>query len=209
MAFEVSTQTLPAQGTITRLDQLDPNGFYTYGDYLRWRFTEWVELIKGHIWQMAAPSTKHGRVSLDLASVLNVKLKGQCTVFHAPFDVRLSTTNNYGEATTTVLQPDICVICDKSKLDERGCAGAPSLVIEILSPGSIRHDTVRKREAYAEGGVPEYWIVHPLDRYIEVLVLDGPSYKLHSVAVAEDGEAVTSATIAGLTVPLSEFLAVE
>lgn len=157
---------------ITSLDQLDPNGSYTYADYLRWQFTERVELLRGKIRQMAAPSRKHQGVSQNLSVLLGTALwKSPCKVYVAPFDVRLTRMRDDKEV-KTVVQPDLCVICDPSKLDDRGCNGAPDLIIEILSPGNSRTEMKDKFELYQEAGVLEYWVVSPIEKTIQIWTLD-------------------------------------
>ncbi len=142
---------------ITALSQLDPNGSYTYADYLTWEFQEYVELIKGHIYKMAAPSRYHQRISSKIHGRLFMFFDNHpCHVYSAPFDVRLSTKGTANKAVTTVVQPDICVICDLNKLDKRGCIGAPDLVIEILSPGNTHKEMRQKYEVYEENGVLEF-----------------------------------------------------
>ena len=145
---------------ITSLDQLDPDGTYTYADYLLWQFQERVELLRGKIRQMSAPSVKHQRISIRFSRLLaNALWQTPYQVFAAPFDVRLLQTREDNQV-TTVVQPDLCVICDSSKLDDRGCNGAPDLIIiEILSPGNSRTEMKDKFELYQEAGVLEYWVV--------------------------------------------------
>ena len=141
---------------ITSLDQLDPDGTYTYADYLLWQFQERVELLRGKIHQMSVPSVKHQRISIRFSRLLtNALWQTPCQVFAAPFDVRLLRTRE-DKHVTTVVQPDLCVICDSSKLDDRGCNGAPDLIIEILSPGNSRTEMKDKFELYQEAGVLEY-----------------------------------------------------
>ena len=148
---------------ITDINQLDLNKRYTYADYLNWQFDDMVELIKGKVFKMSpAPSTTHQRISGNLFSLIHQYLyKKPCQVFAAPFDVRLplppdqQTTNQID----TVVQPDICVICDPSKIDERGCQGAPDWIIEILSKSTAEKDLKDKFELYQFAGVQEYWIV--------------------------------------------------
>ena len=124
---------------ITRLDQLDPNGSYSYKDYLLWKLKERVEIIKGKIMAMSpAPNRLHQDISLKLTSeFLKVFPNGGCKLYVAPFDVRFPDENGNVK---TVVQPDLCVICDPNKLDERGCLGAPDLVVEILSPGNSKRE---------------------------------------------------------------------
>jgi len=149
---------------ITDINQLDPHGTYSYADYMQWRLDETVELFRGKIMRMSpALLREHQRVSRRITSLLDSFLfKKKCEVYSAPFDVRLpkkSTTSD--EAIYTVVQPDICIICDPSKLDRRGCIGAPDTVIEILSQGNLDRDIKQKFRLYEEHGVKEYWIVAP------------------------------------------------
>jgi Uma2 family endonuclease len=157
---------------ITSLSQLDPNGNYTYADYLLWQFDERVELLRGKIRQIVTPSRKHQGISVNLTRLVsNALWKSPCKVYAAPFDVRLTRTKNNKEV-KTVIQPDICVICDPTKLDDRGCNGAPDLVIEILSLGNSRTEMKDKFELYEEAGVLEYWIVSPIEKTIQVFKLN-------------------------------------
>ena len=147
---------------------------YTYSDYCSWDDGERWELIDGVPYAMSpSPMRKHQGVSMALSSQLYNFLKEKpCKVYHAPFDVRL----NADAEDDTVCQPDIVVVCDKSKLDEKGCKGAPDLVIEILSPSSLRMDRLIKLTKYRQAGVREYWIVDPDNRGVEAYVLDGERY---------------------------------
>ncbi|WP_300603156.1 Uma2 family endonuclease [Niabella sp.] len=162
-------------GAITSLDQLDLSGRYSYADYFRWKFKERVELFRGWIHKMSpAPSPRHQSISLFLSSAFyNFFSKKSCRVFAAPFDVRLpdSKKQKNDAAVFTVVQPDICVICDANKIDDRGCIGAPDLVIEILSPGNTQKEMGIKFDLYEESGVKEYWLVEPQDKVILVYLL--------------------------------------
>ena len=151
---------------ITNIDQLDLSKTYTYSDYLLWQFSERVELIKGFILKMSpAPSMKHQKVSMNITVEISSYLKkSSCNLFAAPFDVRLPIKS--AKKDTTVVQPDLCVICDESKLDERGCNGVPDLMIEIISPNNSKHDVDTKFKLYEEAGVLEYWIVEPYDKIV-------------------------------------------
>ena len=149
---------------ITQLSQLDPDKSYTYADYLTWRFEEFVELIKGKaLRKMVGPSARHQRTSRQLGyAIEGFVRKGPCEMFQAPFDVRLTRSTGNGDAQIkTVVQPDIFVVCDRTKIDERGCLGAPDWIVEILSPGNLSHDTRTKFDLYEENGVREYWILDP------------------------------------------------
>ena len=148
---------------ITSLSQLDLNGVYTYADYLTWQFEERVELIKGKIFPLSTPNTRHQVMSRELCGRLYVHFKKEKhEFFAAPFDVCLFDKKPIAKAHKniyTVIQPDICMICDLSELDKRGCKGAPDLIIEILSPGNSKKEMRTKKRLYEENGVQEYWII--------------------------------------------------
>ena len=186
--------------TITDINELDLNGVYSYADYLLWKFQQRVELLKGKIFTMSpAPNTKHQRISKNLNGELYLFFKGKtCQLFAAPFDVRLPQKSKKDEQIYTVVQPDLCVICDPNKLDERGCIGAPDLIIEILSPGNSKKEMKDKFELYQEAGVAEYWIVHPTEENILVFVLkDGKYSSLPPVVM---GDMITSEVFSGLKI---------
>ena len=157
---------------ITRLNQLDPRAHYTYADYLQWDFPERVELYKGRVWQlMPGPSRLHQEVSSRLTESLVGFIGGSgCRWYAAPFDVRLPVSTT-GGTVDTVVQPDICIVCDRSKLDRRGCRGAPDWVVEILSPGNSKREMRHKFALYEEAGVPEYWVAAPTYQYIQQFTL--------------------------------------
>ena len=152
--------------TINKLSDLDINGTYSYADYLTWKFVETVELIRGKIVAMSpAPSRRHQRISGYIEKQMYLFFERKpCAVYHAPFDVRLYNHKKSAKLNKdifTVVQPDICIICDDSKLDDAGCNGAPDLIVEILSPGNSKKEVTSKFELYEESGVKEYWIVFP------------------------------------------------
>ena len=162
---------------VTQLSQLDLTASYSYADYLTWQLNEAVELIKGKIQLMSpAPNVKHQRLSIYLSSrIFNFLENKACQVFSAPFDVRLYDRTKSllaNKEITTVVQPDICVICDNSKLDEQGCNGAPDWIIEILSKGNSKKEVKIKHALYAESGVKEYWLVFPYEEVISQFVLN-------------------------------------
>lgn len=150
---------------------LDPSGNYTYWDYIKWQFRERVELIRGKVVKMSpAPNVAHQRVSSNINRLLDAFFfKKPCSVFYAPFDVRLPVKGSARDS--TVVQPDLCIICDESRLDRRGCNGAPDLIVEILSPGNNSHDMQVKFELYEQAAVPEYWIVDPAGRTLLIYSL--------------------------------------
>ena len=179
---------------------------YTYADYLKWKIEERLELFKGRIFRLAAPNTKHqiisGALHFHLAAFL---LHKTCKVFAAPFDVRLPVKNKKKDnEITTVVQPDLCVICDPSKLDERGCCGAPDLMIEILSPGNTRKEVKLKFDIYEEAGVKEYWMVNPVEQNIIVYCLDSNN-KLSSGKMYADGDTISCCAVAGLQINVSDI----
>ena len=174
---------------ITQFSQLDLSKSYTYADYLTWKFDEFVELIKGQVMRpMAGPSRQHQEYTGNIFGEIRQYLKGKsCRVYVSPFDVRLTTAGANGDQQIqTVVQPDICVVCDPAKLDDRGCVGAPDWIIEIVSPGNTARDTKIKFDLYEESGVREYWIVYPGVKTVAAYLLKDGQYKL-SAEYAEPG----------------------
>lgn len=143
---------------------------HTYADYLGWDDDQRWELIDGEAVAMSpAPGLVHQAVSMALSIQVGSFLREKpCQVFAAPFDVRLAAGDDPDEALTTVVQPDLVVICDPSKLDRAGCRGAPDWIIEILSPSTAARDHLQKRELYERHGVRELWLVHPVDHLVWV-----------------------------------------
>ena len=160
-------------GSIIEVQEPDHSLTYTYADLYSWNFIERLELLRGKIFQLSAANTKHMRVSQKLGYELYGFLKGKtCQVFIAPFDVRLPIKNRRrDDQITTVVQPDICIFCDPTKIDERGACGIPNLIVEILSPSNPRHDLLVKYDVYQEVGVPEYWIIDPIKEMVMVSIL--------------------------------------
>ena len=155
---------------------LDLNKRYTYADYLTWMDDVRRELYDGFIKLMTpAPSRRHQEISTNFMRIYSVFLyKKECKLYHAPSDVRFpkDKKSQDDKQVYTVLQPDIFVICDLSKLDDRGCLGAPDLIIEIISPKNSKRDLKDKFEIYQQHRVREYWIVNPNDENVNVFVLD-------------------------------------
>ena len=183
---------------ITDINELDVNGTYTYADYLTWRFDEYVELFRGRIKRMSpAPKRLHQRIAGRIFSEIETFLRRKpCNVYIAPFDVRLPKK---GEAEIyTVVQPDICIICDPAKLDEQGCVGAPDTIIEVLSKGNVDRDINEKFSLYEESGVPEYWIVSPGEKTITCYRLDEKGHYKLSGEYADPG-AVPVASLPGFS----------
>ena len=152
----------------------DLSGSYTYADYMTWEWDQLAELIDGKIFKMSpAPSGRHQLISGNLFGTLwNYLRNKKCRVFSAPYDVRLPGASKRDRDIVTVVQPDICVICDPSKLDERGCIGAPDWVIEILSKYTSAKDISLKFDVYEGAGVKEYWVVHPEEQTLLIYTLD-------------------------------------
>jgi Uma2 family endonuclease len=194
---------------MTNINELDLNGTYTYADYLKWSFDEAVELIKGRVFKMSpAPNLRHQRVSVELTLVFgNFFKQHPCNLFVAPFDVRLAPRKkDKSNKIYTVVQPDLCVVCDDDKLDEQGCIGAPDLIIEILSPGNTKKEMKDKFEVYQENGVKEYWLVEPNDRVVFVYVLN-ENGKYYGLQPFTDEDCVTSSLFPNLSVDLNEVFA--
>lgn len=191
---------------ITDINQIDLNKTYTYADYLSWQIKERVELLWGKVMKMTpSPSLNHQKVSSALHREIAVFLKEKpCQVFHAPFDVRLITLSENKEEKISVVQPDIVIVCDSNKLDEKGCNGTPDLIIEILSPSSATKDLKHKFKLYEEAGISEYWIVDPHDGMVQVFVMGkNNKYKVNKPYAPED--LIISSSVKGLAVDLRDI----
>ncbi|MFO7824479.1 MAG: Uma2 family endonuclease [Cyclobacterium sp.] len=154
-------------------------GSYSYADYLSWQLEEMVELIRGKVFrQAAAPRRIHQGLTVALVTRIHGFLKGgSCKVYTAPFDVRLPVSSRKHKDIDTVVQPDLCVVCDPDKLDELGCVGAPDLIVEILSPGNNKKELQLKYDVYEASGVKEYWVVHPDERTLLIYTLEAGKYR--------------------------------
>jgi len=153
-----------------------PDERFTYGQYCEWDDGERWELIDGVPYNMTpAPLRRHQGISTIILSRIANFLRGNpCKVYHAPFDVRLPDFDKQDDSDVlTVVQPDIVVICDEKKLDDRGCRGAPDLVVEILSPSTSRKDIGVKFSLYERHGVREYWVIHPAEESLMTFSLGG------------------------------------
>lgn len=190
----------------SKVEEPDSSASYTYADYLKWRFEERLELFRGKIFKLAAPNTKHQDISRNILVPIAQFLKQKsCKVFAAPFDVRLPVKNRKkDDEVITVVQPDICVICDETKLDIRGCCGAPEIVIEILSPGNSKKEIRLKYELYEEAGVKEYWLVYPAEESVAVFLLNDNN-KFEGAAIYPGDETILSKVVPGLSINLSEI----
>ena len=195
---------------ITSLKQLDLTKRYTYGDYLKWQFLDRVELFKGLVVKMSpAPNMKHQRILSNLNTDIAIYFrnnKTNCLVFPAPFDVRLPLPPKKARSqkVDTVVQPDITVVCDLSKLDKQGCKEAPDLVVEILSPGNSKKEMSDKFELYQNAGIPEYWLVDP-ERETVVIYQLGEDQQYFTRQPFTSGDTLTSPLLKGLKIELNEI----
>ncbi|MDR0670400.1 MAG: Uma2 family endonuclease [Treponema sp.] len=163
---------------------------YTYADYLEWDENERHEIIDGEARMMATPPRIHQKISMTLSAMLYNYLNGKpCEVYPAPFSVRLFPAKDGSD--DTVVEPDITVVCDLSKLDDRGCNGAPDFIIEIISSSTARYDRIVKFNKYREAGVREYWIVDPEEKIVSAYLLKNGHY----VAVNYDDTAAVPVTV--------------
>lgn len=149
-------------------------GTFTYADYCRWPDEERWELIDGEAFDMSpAPTRMHQEfVTFLVAQVYPQIKRDACRVYAAPFDVRLPKADEADDLVDTVVQPDLAVFCDRSRLDAKGARGAPDWVVEILSPSTAAKDQIRKRALYERHGVCEYWLIHPTDWLVTIYRLD-------------------------------------
>ena len=189
---------------ITSIDQLDlVNGLYTYADYLRWEIKDRLEILKGKIFKMSpAPAISHQKVSGNLYGEMYHYFKGKpCKLFSAPFDVVLKSKKGIEDS---VIQPDLCVVCDSKKLEnDKRCLGAPDLIIEILSPGNSKKEMRNKYDLYEESGVAEYWVVRPTDKEITQFVLENGKYRALRPVV--EGDLIYSAIFPELSVATEDI----
>jgi len=188
-----------------QLSDLDINKTYTYADYLGWTFDERLELIKGKIFDMSpAPGSIHQFISGTLFYELYSYLKNKpCHVMCAPFDVRLTRKLGDDKDITTVVQPDICVVCDPQKIDAKGCLGAPDIVVEILSPGNNKKELQNKYEVYEEAGVLEYWIIQPIEKtFLKYNLVNG---SFQPSRLLTNGDEVITPILPGFVLKLDEL----
>lgn len=187
---------------------LDFNKRYSYADYLTWMDDVRRELFDGFIKLMTpAPSRKHQGISFNLSGLFrNYLINKPCKAYYAPSDVRLPKVKSKksDQDIYTVVQPDLYVVCDLSKLDDRGCLGAPDLIIEIISPKNSQRDTKDKFEIYQSHGVREYWIVGPADETVNVFLLDESGKYQFKGLYAGDDKIPVNIFNGDLTIDLTE-----
>jgi Uma2 family endonuclease len=195
---------LEEEGVISQLNDIDFSKTYSYASYLKWIFDERVELIKGKVLEMSpAPSRIHQKISIRILNPLVNFLAGKkCEAYSAPFDVRFPKSSKADKDVFTVLQPDICVVCDLNKLDDRGCIGAPDLVVEILSPGNNKKELLYKYQVYEEFGVREYWVVSQSDQSVLIYTLVEGKFQPSKLFTLS--ETVKSAVLSGFELALDD-----
>ena len=160
---------------------------YTYEDYMNRDDDVRFELIDGVMYMMSTPASAHQQILAGLHGQLYNFLKGKpCKAYFAPFGVRLSV----GEGKDTVLEPDLVVICDKSRIDDRGIAGAPDLVVEVLSPSTSKKDKTLKFYKFLQAGVRELWYIDPADKTVTAYLLRDGEYVLGGIYTDTDSAPV-------------------
>ncbi len=190
---------------VSRVEDLDFSKEYSYASYLKWKFEERVELIKGRLFPMSAPNRWHQHLSMAIGGELYIYLKNKpCQSFTAPFDVRLPRKSIDDREIFTVVQPDVCVVCDPAKLDFKGCVGAPDIMVEILSPGNNRKEMRNKFEVYEESGVKEYWVVVPGEKIFLQYVLGEDGRYVQSQPLTP-GDMLTTSVLPGFALDLEEL----
>ena len=187
---------------ITDFRQLDQSRRYTYADYLTWQLKDRIELIMGKIFRMSpAPSAEHQQVVSALHGNIYQHVRHKtCKVFPAPFDVVLPSPSG---SVDTVVQPDVTVICDTSKITGKGCLGPPDLVVEVASPGSVKKDLHEKYLLYEGCGVKEYWLVLPAERTLIIFTLDEQG-KYRAAKPLTCGDHLTTALLPGMIIDMDE-----
>jgi Uma2 family endonuclease len=190
---------------VRQFNELDASLTYSYSNYLNWLFPERVELIAGRIFKMSpAPSSFHQVITGKIYRRLGNFLERQsCKVFISPFDVRFPKESKDDNEIFTILQPDICVICDSNKIDARGCIGAPDLVVEVLSPGNTKMELLNKYRVYEEFGVKEYWVVSQSDQSILIYTLTEMG-KFQPSKIFTLSEKITSTVLPGFELALDD-----
>jgi Uma2 family endonuclease len=176
---------------------------YTYRDYLDTDEEYRAEIIDGVMYAMSPPSRYHQGISRNLLIKIAAFLEGKpCSVYAAPFGVRLFPKSDLSD--DTYFEPDITVICDPSKLDDRGCNGAPDMIIEIMSPSNRQNDMLVKFRKYLQAGVRDYWIVDTEEKTVHVCILDNSQYR---VSVYDETQTVPVTVLPGCSIELKPMFA--
>jgi len=181
---------------------------HTYADYLKWSREYGDELINGIAYtrEPPAPSRFHQEIVGELYRQVADALHGRFgRAYVAPFDVRLPKSGEADEDVDTVVQPDVLIVCDRTKLDQRGMRGAPDWVAEVLSPSTASHDQIIKLPAYERAGVQEVWLVHPADRTLAIYRLEAGRYGRAAVFELKGQTPITAAS--GVIVDWDRLLA--
>ncbi len=171
---------------------------------MSWTDDERREIIDGRVFDMGpAPSSRHQLISGRLFAQLfgGLEEKG-CQVLAAPFDVRFPAGAKENDKIANVVQPDIVVVCEKEKIDEKGCLGAPDFIAEIISPSSVAKDYITKQKLYEKNGVSEYWILHPVDNIVHVNLLENGAYR---ISIHEGKGMLELSAFAGLKIDLDKL----
>jgi Uma2 family endonuclease len=177
--------------------------YYTYADFLEWDENVRAEIVDGELVMMAPPLRSHQRVSMELSYQIRAYLEGKpCKVYASPFAVRLFPQKDNSD--DTVLEPDIVVVCDSAKLDDKGCNGAPDFVAEIISPSTAKYDRIAKFRKYQSAGVREYWIVDPDTKTVQVCILENGRYVIF---MYDETETAPVAVLPGCGIDLAAVFA--
>jgi len=203
--------TIPdPKAKILKLEDIDLSLTYSYSNYLTWLFDDRVELVKGKVYKMSGPARRDQEASIYIAAMLfNFLLGKPCKVYSAPFDVRFYKGIKADQDIYTILQPDICVICDLEKLDNKGCNGSPNLIIEIVSEQSTANsnrDVIDKYEMYAINGVAEYWLVRPIEKTIQKNLLNFATNKYEVEGFYGMNHVISSSTLPNFEVAVNYLL---
>lgn len=186
------------------------NTAWRYGDYLCWADDHRWELIDGVAYNMTpAPSTRHQEIVGNVYFLLRQGLSNStnCQTFDSPIDVLLPLNEEADEQVGSVVQPDVLVICDRSKITEQFIRGAPDLIVEVISPSTAKKDEGIKRDLYERVGVAEYWLVHPVDHTINRYTLTEGQY--HRSEVFGLGDTIVSTKFTDLSIKLSDIFGQE
>jgi len=188
---------------LAQIDEYEKNRRYTYADYLKWEGQERFQLINGEVFQMASPSVAHQALLMVLSAKFDNWLQGKsCRAFASPLDVRLFPREDKSD--NTVVQPDLLVVCDKSKLGKGSVDGAPDLVIEIVSPSNTHSELFLKFNYYLKAGVREYWVIDPDMKKVVVHIYENGRYISSNY---EDNESIPVSVLPGLEISLEELWA--
>ena len=188
-----------------RIDEYNynENRSFTYADYLKWEEPVRYELFNGEAFMMASPSVAHQALQAGLTAMFDNWLQGKsCKVFGSPLDVRLFPKNDKSD--TTVVQPDMLVVCDQSKLSKGSVDGPPDLIIEIMSPSNTHSELFRKFHYYLKAGVREYWVIDPELKKVSVHVYENGHYISTNY---EDNDRIPVTILPGLEISLKELWA--